>query len=561
MNVNKFFKQYQLLIVIIVVSIFAYLPLFKAGFVNLDDNAYVFENKDVISGGFQSLIHFFTKFYVGHYLPVTMIGFKLDFLIFGFNASGYHIMNLLLHLINCWLLFELLMQMYKRRNLSVFVTFLFAIHPMHVESVAWISERKDLLYTCFILISSLFYISYIANNQKKYFVYVLLTYIIALLSKSAAVVFPILMILFDLVLKRKMEKNVVLEKLPFFALSLVFGILAIYSQDAGGKGSEAFSEFSVFERLIFILYSFGFYVIKLLLPFNLSAYYPFPHNQVTDLPMFYAAVITAIIIMIIILLQIVRYFRKSQVHPVVFGLLFYSACISLYLYLPVGRVIVADRFSYLSYIGLFISLGYLFLNYFESINSALFKRIIMVLFVIVVFGFSILTYQRARIWTNGLTLWGNVLRQFPDNPVANKSLADAFASYRNYQRAMDYYIRALTYDPAFSDAYYNMGVMNIRLNNMHQAIHDLSRTIELVPNHTDAYINRGNAKTRLNDLDGAILDFSNAIRYNPASVEAYINRGSCRFLKKDTASACIDWQMAAKAGSMEASEMLNLYCR
>ena len=181
--------------------------------------------------------------------------------------------------------------------------------------------------------------------------------------------------------------------------------------------------------------------------------------------------------------------------------------------------------------------------------------------VLISLFFSYLTYQRSKIWMNGISLWENVLASYPSNPIANKSLADAFTGYRNYDRALDYYIRALNYNPSYTEAYYNMANMNLKNNHLHQAIHDYSKALELDPALGDAYINRGNAKAQLNDLAGAIADYTLAIKYNPEKTEAYVNRGSSWYLLKNITNACSDWRMAANLGNSQAKEMLLNYCR
>jgi 4-amino-4-deoxy-L-arabinose transferase-like glycosyltransferase len=557
------FQQYWIIGVILLLTILAYIPVFNAGFVNLDDNGYVYENKDVLSGGIGSVSHFFTRFYVGHYQPLTMISLKIDYWLFGLNTQAFHIVNLIFHLFNCCLVFILLQKIFGNKATSLLVMALFALHPMHVESVAWISERKDVLYVFFLLISAILYTGYIFQGSKRKLLYLsFFAFVLALFSKSAAIIFPFLLILIDLVLKRTGTARIIIEKLPFLLLSVLFAVITMYSQDVGGKGSEVYSLFSGFEKLLFAFYSVGFYILKLFTPFGLSAFHPFPDIAAGNLPAeFKISLLISFIFLVILVWAIIRSIRMRRLGISLFGMLFYLVCISLYLFLPVGRVVVAERFSYLSYIGLFIVFAALINKVLITVKNQNLRHTIISLVVVLILFFSVLTHFRSGVWQNGIALWENVLKSYPADPFSNKSLADAFVSYRNYNRALDFYIRALTYDPDYTQAYYNMGHMNLKNNKLFQAIHDFTKAIEIDPTMADAYINRGNAKAQLKDLQGAIDDYTLAIKNDPEKTEAYVNRGSSWYMLKNIEKACSDWKIAGKLGNAQANEMLLSFCK
>jgi protein O-mannosyl-transferase len=559
----KLSRQIWVLLIILILTILVYSPVLNAGFVNLDDNGYIYSNPDVVSGGFQSLTHFFSNFYVGHYLPLTMLSFKIDHVLFGLNAHGYHIVNLILHLINTILVFLLIQKLFREKQITLIITALFALHPMHVESVAWISERKDVLYSFFLILSLIYYLKYIMeNNNPKYYYVSIITFVLALLSKSAAVVLPLILILTDFAINRKFEKKIILEKIPFFLIALLFAILTLFSQDVGGKGSEVFLRFSGFEKLIFAIYAFGFYIVKMIIPFHLSAYYPFPELHLGNLPdNFYFSMIVSILFLLIIIWLMYHSIKKRKFNPLLFGMLLYLITISLYIYLPVGRVIVAERFSYLSYLGLFFIIAFL-INWLDIISkNRSYFRYIEIFLIIIALCFSFLSYSRTKVWKNGVSLWMNVINKYPEDPVVNKSLADAFVIYRNYDRALYYYNMAIARDPYYDEAYYNMGIMNLQNSHIFQSIHDFTKAVELNPGLVDGYINRGNARAQLKDLQGAITDYTLAIQKNPSKTEAYINRGSTWFLLNNTKQACADWQIAANLGSVQAKDMIEGYCK
>jgi tetratricopeptide (TPR) repeat protein len=556
-------KHILILGIILILTIVVYLPVFKAGFVNLDDNAYVYENQDVINGGIRSVWHFFTQFYVGHFLPLTMLSFKFDYLIFGNHATGFHVVNLILHLLNCVLLFMLIEKLFSNKHLSLIVAALFALHPMHVESVAWISERKDVLYTFFLLISLIYYLRYMTEirSQRNYIIS-LIAFFLALLSKSATVILPVLLILIDLQSNEKFNKRIITDKIPFLILSLFFAWLTLFSQDVGGKGSEVFAVFSATDKLMFALYAFGFYILKSFLPLHLSAFHPFPSFGSGQIPdSFYVCSIISVLFFIILIWLVIRSVRLKKSNIVLFGMLVYFICISLYLYLPVGRVVVAERFSYLAYVGLFLIFAYGVYNLMLLYQQKYFTVIFRIVLIFIILTLSFLTYKQSGIWLNGLSLWKNVLNLYPADPVANKSMADAFVTYKNFDQAMFYYKKSISLDTGYAEAYYNMGNMNLKSGKLYQSMDDFSKAVELNPGMVDAYINRGNAKVQLKNFEGAIADYTLAIKNNPTKTEAFINRGSSYFLLKKNKLACADWKIAAEQGSKQATDMLESYCR
>lgn len=562
-NPKLLLKQYWALGIVLVLTIISFSPILKAGFVNLDDNGYIYENPDIVSGGITSIVHLFTRFYVGHYLPFTMLSFKIEYLVFGLHAPGYHFINLLLHLSNICLVYVLLLKVFRKHQIALVVAALFAIHPMHVESVAWISERKDVLYSLFLLISLIYYVRYLSNRSSLKCFYLSLTFfVVSLLSKSAAVILPFLLVLIDLITNRKLDKKLIIEKIPFFAISLIFALLTLHSQDVGGKGSEAFDKFSGFDQFLFAIYAFGFYLVKVFVPSNLAAYHPFPHIQNGLFPdVFYISIMVAVVFFLLLLWQIFLSVKNKKLSVVLFGMLFYLFATSLYLYLPVGRVIVAERFSYLSYIGLFVIFAAIVYRLTSIIGNLLLRRSMLAMLWLIVIVLSIRSYNQTSVWKNGISLWQNVISKYPTNPEVNKGLADAYVLGLNNELALKYYKQAVKFDPSYSEAYYNMGAMNLKFSYIYQAISDFTKAIEIDPKMTDAYINRGNAKAQLKDWNSAIADYTMAIKCNPSKAEAFINRGSSWYLLKNSKNACSDWQIAASLGNNQANEMLLNYCQ
>ncbi|MDD4215450.1 MAG: glycosyltransferase family 39 protein, partial [Bacteroidales bacterium] len=198
------------------------------GFASLDDDDYLFDNPFIKHFNFESLKEIFSSFYLGNYHPLTTLTYLFEYHIYGLNPLPFHVLNVLLHLVNVMLVYKLSEKLSGQRFTALLVSAFFALHPMHVESVAWISERKDVLYTLFYIASLLAYLKYLKQaNKGRHYLICLSLFVLSLLSKSAAVTLPVLMIAIDFYKKRKPVLKMFLEKIPFLLLSLLFGILAL----------------------------------------------------------------------------------------------------------------------------------------------------------------------------------------------------------------------------------------------------------------------------------------------------------------------------------------------
>src|ERR1043165_1538299 len=217
-------KYFIPLFIIVLISFIAFLPVFHNGFVNLDDDKYIRDNPMLAVFNLKEI---FSRYVEGNYHPLTMLTYSIEYQLFGLNAQGYHAVNLLLHLLNVILVFYAILYLSNKTEIALVASLLFGIHPLHVESVAWASELKDLLYTFFFLASYICYLRYIKEPKSKFYFYCLLLFLLSLLSKAMAVSLPLILLLTDYFKGRKLNVKTWLEKIPFFALSILFGIIAI----------------------------------------------------------------------------------------------------------------------------------------------------------------------------------------------------------------------------------------------------------------------------------------------------------------------------------------------
>ncbi len=225
-------KLLGILIILAIVSI-VYIPVFQNGFLKTwDDNRYVLENKYIQEISPESVVKMFTVYYDGHYHPLTLLSLAVDYKIGGLEPKTYHITSLILHLVNVILVFSFVFLLFNKRNLLVplVVSLLFGLGTMNVESVAWISERKNLLYSMFFFASLIAYLKYIELNKRKFYFLSLLFFLFSILSKSMAISLAVTLILIDLYYKRRvLSRKIIIEKLPFFLLAIAFGVVAIFA--------------------------------------------------------------------------------------------------------------------------------------------------------------------------------------------------------------------------------------------------------------------------------------------------------------------------------------------
>ena len=316
-------------------------PTLKNGFVNWDDEYYVVSNA-LLRG--PQWIGIFTRPVVSNYHPLTVLSLAANYAISGAEPWSYLLFSLLLHLANTVLVFWFAWLLSDKKGwVALFTALLFGIHPMHVESVAWISERKDVLYTLFFLLSLIAYWKYLQTDRSAAYWACFLLFACSLLSKPAAIVLPLVLLLLDYWKERPFTRRVVLEKIPFFLVGGLFAVVTLKLQSVTAMSSLDLYPFWV--RLFFASYAIMVYFAWFFVPYPLSAFHPFP------LPDHLGWTVYLSPIFLLALIFLIWHFRKNRV--VVFGLLFFLVNILLVLQLvPIGFTIVSERYTYVPYIGL-----------------------------------------------------------------------------------------------------------------------------------------------------------------------------------------------------------------
>ncbi len=501
------------------VTFVAYLPSLGNGFINWDDNFYVTENARIAHPTLHGLL---TENLGGNYHPLTMATLALNYKLSGMNPASYHWLNLLLHLANTALVFFFVRKLAGGRLwVSLATALFFGIHPMHVESVAWISERKDVLYALFYLIALLAYLRYLDARRWPWLLAAWVSFVLSAASKPAAVVLPLTLFAVDYFRRRPIRAPVVLEKIPFLVVSAAIGLLTFKAQQEVGAVADA-KLWSPFQRVLFASYGTVMYFAKLLVPVHLSAVYPLPATSTKR----YATGFYVAPILLAVALPTVLYLCR-RVRPVVFGIAFFFINIFLVLQLvTVGAALMADRYTYVPYIGLFFALAW-WLD--EPAGAA--RRFPVKPFVAAILLFLlpmslVQTWNRCRIWKNSETFWNDTIAKYPGKIVdAYYNRANYYVKKGRLDEGLADYDRALQLNSGVPRIWYNKGLLLAQLDRNDSALVCFDRVIQLTPTHVDALNNRGAMKYRNGDRAGAIADFTRILELNPRYRDAYLNRG------------------------------------
>lgn len=516
-------KELILLAVVIVVTFAIYFPALQHKFTNWDDQQYVTENQYIKALTPANLERIFTRPMAVNYHPLTMLSLALNYRFSGLEPWPYFLVNIILHLFNTVLTFYFaFLVLGRNKPLALFVAAIFAVHPMHVESVAWISERKDVLYSFFYLSGMISWIYFIGKRRWPWYLFSLLLFVLAGLSKPSSVVFPLMLLLIDYLYKRKFNLVLVAEKIPFFAISAGIGIATIYAQIDSAVAD--FSNYTVIQRFLFGSFGFFIYIFKLVIPYGLSTLHPFPLlDNSLNLPWVYfmAPVINLVIVALVI-------YSMKQTRMLFFCLTFYFLNILLTLqFMQVGGAVISERYTYISYIGLLAGAGWMMNRATERyrIPAGYFYAVMILFFCVMAF----LAARRVTVWQDSETLWSDVIAKYPENSTSYNSRGYFYLKEKKLDKALPDFNKALELRPSYLDALNNRGSV-YRLQNLPRlAIIDYNRALSVDPDFFNALSGRGNAYFTLGILDSALTDFNRALEINPAMAIALGNRGAVYF--------------------------------
>lgn len=509
----KFYeKPFFFILIIIVITSISYFPSLKNDFINTwDDYYYVTNNPIIRELNSHSVKEMFTIPVNGSYVPLPMLTYAVEYKLFGYNPLPFHITNLVLHILCTLLVF----QVFRLLKLNILYAALFAllsgIHPMRVESVAWITERKDLLYSLFYLASMILYIQFIKQKERRpvFFIFSLLLFIFSLLSKIQAVTLPLCLLLLDYYFERPIRLKLIIEKVPFFILTFICGIGGVIMLNRAGvlKFNEVIS---LGDRIFYGLYAFSAYIVKFFAPFHQSAFYPYPVSPGQSLPDLYYINPLFLLLIAFLIYRTIRYNRV-----VVTGTLFFLFNIMFLLQiLSAGTAYLTDRFTYIPYTGLFFIAGW----YTQQIAVRKKKRKILVLSVLsmIVVLFSILTFNRCKIWENGETLWTDVINKYPERntmPYINRAIY--YKSNKQLDKSLADYFIASKVNPGNAIVYDNIGYCYLEKDEWANAIENFQECLNIEEKNFDAILGMSLAYYNKNDIKSAGRYFKEAENIEP----------------------------------------------
>ncbi|MEI6555712.1 MAG: hypothetical protein WCL70_09000 [Paludibacter sp.] len=514
-------KQWWLLGVALIVTVLVYAKVIGYNFLyTWDDFDYITDNPDVQSLNFENLGKYFSEFYAGNYQPLTLLLYSIEYLFGNGSAAVFHGVNIFIHIINSYLVFKLIRKLSPQNNfVALFTAAFFAIHPMHIESVAWISEFKDVLYSFFFLRGLILYMNFLQMKEVKMLVSIFIFFLLSCLSKSAAVVFPLVLILFDYYTGRKFTLRVIVEKIPFLIISLIFGVVAMYSQKGAIK--ELAPVMTIVEQISVISFSFCSYILKIFVPLSLSAYYLYPSEiGHSALPIWYYLSIPLVIGLFIG----VGYSIRRNKH-LIFGFLFFLINIILVLQIiPVGGASMADRYSYIPSIGLLFVAGIGISHLLTLPKLKQYSKSVVSMIVILFFAFALLANNRTTVWANDEILFTDVIEKYPDCYVAYsiRGLCKNLAG--DYQGAISDETKAIELNPQYLKAYNLRAGVKYATGDFKGALTDYEFVLKNGTKDVDGYSNCGALKSALSDFQGALADFNIAISLNPTLADSYFKR-------------------------------------
>jgi tetratricopeptide (TPR) repeat protein len=534
-------KNYPWILLVLAVSVLAYIPVFFNGFTNWDDHFYVTQNHLIKSISLKNIYYWVTKPHTGLYHPMVLFSLAIDYSIGGLNPRIFILHNVLLHLINTWFVFYLVKMLFNNRLLAFFTMALFGVHTLHVESVAWISERKDVLFTFYFLGSLILYGRHVIEKKNRFLVFSLFLFVFALLSKAAAVTLPLCMMLVDYFLgKRTFDNKELWNKMPFFILSMIMGLLTVYSHFYYGALDNT-TGYSFASRMLISSKGFALYLINAILPLKLSAYYPMPALVDGSVP---SAIMLYLMAYVLFFVALYFAFRKSRV--VFFGLAFFFINLVLFL-IPAGvPIIAADRFMYLPILGLHIVISYSFIQLISKYKKL--KIAVFSVFGIYILLLTALTYNRTQVWKNSVTLWDDVIEKTGENWFPLLKRGRAHLNVENMDQAFADFNQSISLKPDYSISYENRGYIYLLRKDYDNAIYDFKRSISINSKSIYAYKSLGFAYLDLKDFDRALMNLNKAISIHPRYADAFKLRGKLRIETGQYEEACKDIKWAVRLG-------------
>ena len=533
-------------------------------FLNLDDNVYLTANPHVVGGlTGDNLIWAFTSVDATNWHPVTWLSHLTDVELYGMEPRGHHLTSVVIHILSSLLLLLLLFRCTASLWQSAFVAALFALHPLHVESVAWVAERKDVLSALFGFLTLYLYAAYVAKPKPATYLLTFFCFAVGLMCKPMLVTLPMVMLLLDfwplqrfripqhepggVQLPGKLAISL-REKVPFFLLSLFSGLITFYAQDKG----EAVATLRLVPfglRVENALLAYLKYLGKLFWPRDLAVFYPFP----ASVPLWQA--IGALLVLFLITTAVLRLRRRFPYLAV--GWFWYLVTLVPVIGLiQVGAQSMADRYSYIPSIGIFIMVAWGA----ADLSKGLARRegMLALLAGAVLLACAVLTWQQLGYWADNFSLYRHTLQVSGAAELIHNNLGSALASEGNLDAAIQEYREALRISPDYMEAHYNLAMALGTKGDAAAAISEYREAHRLSPANTKILINLGSTLAGIGNLDAAELEYGKVLQISPDSMEAHYCLGLAHAGKGEFDLAIREFQEALRINPNFADAANNL---
>jgi Flp pilus assembly protein TadD len=520
-----------------VVTLTLYSPVQHFEFINLDDDIYVTDNRQVQGGlSMEGLKGSFTTFHAANWHPLTMLSHILDFEVYGLNAGGHHWTNVLIHCAGAFSLFIVLSAMTNALWASALVAALFAIHPLHVESVAWVSERKDVLSGLFWILTMGAYAHYVRQPTLRRYLLVLFSFVLGLLSKPMVVTLPFVLLLLDYwplrrfidtktvfdwwsgrekTSSRAVALRLVVEKVPLFLLGAVSSFVTLIAQREFGA-IWSIEKMPIAVRIANALVSYMEYIRKMLWPADLAVLYP--HAGVPAAWKIGAAVLLLISISYLAV-------RKAREMPfLLVGWLWYlGTLVPVIGLVQVGSQSMADRYTYIPLVGLFIAIAWGMKSIIE--RRPIWRHAVTAFFLVALSGLLLVAKVQVETWKNSVTLFEQALAVTEINPMAHNNIGAFYLDQNDCPKAVPHFLKAIQMEENYASPYHGLGVCASRETPPAGAMYFFRKALEINPRSTSALVDRGVFFMKQGKLDEAMEDFRQVLRVKPDHEGAHTNAG------------------------------------
>ncbi|MBF0518601.1 MAG: tetratricopeptide repeat protein [Nitrospirae bacterium] len=499
-----------------------YFQVVHFNFINYDDPVYVTNNPLVLNGlttgrGIQA----FKTMTNGYWSPLVDISNMLAVSLFGLSAYGHHLINVVLHASSSIVLFYVMQGLFRTTGISLFTALAFATHPMHVESVAWISERKDVLYAFFFFLSMLLYVYYVKKPSVMKYILTLIAFICSLMSKPMAVSLPLVLLVIDIYPLerfkfREQKLSVMYEKIPFLLFSIIISVVTYLAQKSSGA-IETAVPISLLIRLGNAVTSLIKYISKLFIPVNMSILYPYDINIAL-----WKVLVCSILAAGITFAALYGFKKKKQ--PYIFtGWFFYVVTVSPVIgIVQSGAQSMADRYTYVPYVGLFIVIACLLSELTERFAK---YHVAVMLAVIVSLFFMSIAIKQISYWKNSETILSHGISVTNNNYILYNNLADTLLRQWKISEAVSNYSSAISIKPDFADSRAGIGIAYMYEGKIDKALENLNLALQLNPRCIEAYMGLSTIMSSRGQHDAALKYLNKALAISPNSALLRYNLG------------------------------------